>query len=212
MVTIDWLRKKKARQSAVQAGQTHQLMEDDGMPMPRSSRWPTMFSGLRGITRADVPREISAGITLAALIIPLNIGYAQVAGFPPVFGLYAGIIPLAIFALFTSSPHVVGSPDAPISAIVGAMLIGFAPIGDPLRMQYALASRWWSGTCASVAVSAPLAARPMRLSWFRYLRRSGSMFPPVWRNGKRGAWRIWRRKSNQSGVLRRPGLALNPEL
>jgi high affinity sulfate transporter 1 len=98
-----------------------------------------MFSGLRGINWADVPREISAGITLAALIIPLNIGYAQVAGLPPVFGLYAGIIPLAIFALFTSSPHLVGSPDAPISAILGAVLIGFAPIGDPLRVQYALA-------------------------------------------------------------------------
>ena len=83
--------------------------------------------------------EISAGITLAALMIPLNIGYAQVAGLPPVFGLYAGIIPLAIFALFTSSRHVVGSPDAPISAILGAVLIGFAPIGDPLRVQYALA-------------------------------------------------------------------------
>ena len=52
-------------------------------------QWPTMFSGLRGITWADFPREISAGITLAALIIPLNIGYAQVAGLPPVFGLYA---------------------------------------------------------------------------------------------------------------------------
>jgi high affinity sulfate transporter 1 len=73
------------------------------------------------------------------LIIPLNIGYAQVAGLPPVFGLYAGIIPLVIFAIFTSSRHVVGSPDAPISAILGAVLIGFAPIGDPLRMQYALA-------------------------------------------------------------------------
>jgi SulP family sulfate permease len=101
--------------------------------------WPTMFSGLRGMTWANFPREISAGITLAALIIPLNIGYAQVAGLPPVFGLYAGIIPLAIFALFTSSRHVVGSPDAPISAIMGAMLIGFAPIGDPMRVQYALA-------------------------------------------------------------------------
>ena len=85
------------------------------------------------------PREISAGITLAALIIPLNIGYAQVAGLPPVFGLYAGIIPLAIFALFTSSRHVVGSPDASISAIMGAVLIGFAATGDPLRVQYALA-------------------------------------------------------------------------
>ncbi|MCX5880341.1 MAG: SulP family inorganic anion transporter [Deltaproteobacteria bacterium] len=102
-------------------------------------QWPTMFSGLRGGTRANIPSEISAGITLAALIIPLNIGYAQVAGLPPVFGLYAGIIPLVVFAIFTSSPHVVGSPDAPIAAIMGAMLIGFAPIGDPLRMQYALA-------------------------------------------------------------------------
>jgi MFS superfamily sulfate permease-like transporter len=87
----------------------------------------------------DLPREISAGITLAALIIPLNIGYAEVAGLPPVFGLYAGIIPLVIFALFTSSRHVVASPDAPIAAIMGALLIGFAPIGDPLRVQYALA-------------------------------------------------------------------------
>ena len=102
-------------------------------------QWPTMFSGLQGMTWANVPSEISAGITLAALIIPLNIGFAQVAGLPPVYGLYAGIIPLAIFALFTSSRHVVGSPDAPISAIMGAMLIAFAPIGDPLRAHYALA-------------------------------------------------------------------------
>ncbi|NLI80329.1 MAG: SulP family inorganic anion transporter [Deltaproteobacteria bacterium] len=97
-----------------------------------------MFAGLQGMTWADFPREISAGITLAALIIPLNIGYAQVAGLPPVFGLYAGILPLAVYALFTSSRHVVGSPDAPISAILGALLIGYAPIGDPQRVQYAL--------------------------------------------------------------------------
>ena len=102
-------------------------------------QWPTVFTGLRGLTWADFPREISAGITLAALIIPLNIGYAQVAGMPPVFGLYAGIVPLVIFAVFTSSRHVVGSPDAPIAAILGAVLIGFAPIGDPLRVYYALA-------------------------------------------------------------------------
>jgi sulfate permease, SulP family len=102
-------------------------------------QWPTMFSGLRGITWSNFPNEISAGITLAALMIPLNIGFAQVAGLPPMFGLYAGIIPLAVFALFTSSRHVVGSPDAPIAAILGAFLIGFAPIGDPQRGQYALA-------------------------------------------------------------------------
>jgi SulP family sulfate permease len=100
---------------------------------------PTVFSGLKGITWANSPREVLSGITLAALIIPLNIGYAQVAGLPPVFGLYAGIIPLVIFAIFTSSRHVVGSPDAPIAALMGATLLGFVPIGDPLRMQYAMA-------------------------------------------------------------------------
>jgi high affinity sulfate transporter 1 len=98
-----------------------------------------MFKGLQGMTLVNLPSEVSAGITLAALIIPLNIGYAQVAGLPPVSGLYAGIIPLVIFAIFTSSRHVVGSPDAPISAILGAILIGYAPIGDPLRVHYALA-------------------------------------------------------------------------
>ena len=45
-------------------------------------RWPRPFAGLQGIALADVPREISAGITLAALMIPLNIGYAKGAGLP----------------------------------------------------------------------------------------------------------------------------------
>jgi high affinity sulfate transporter 1 len=95
--------------------------------------------GLRGIKPADLPREISAGVTLAALVIPLNIGYAQVAGLPPVVGLYAGIIPLAVVALFTSSRHVVGSPGPSIAALVGAALLAFATPDDPLRVQYAMA-------------------------------------------------------------------------
>lgn len=86
-----------------------------------------------------MPREIAAGFTLTALIIPLNIGYAQVAGLPPVVGLYAAIIPLVIFALFTTSRHVVGSPDASIAGLVGATLVAFAAPGDPLRVQYATA-------------------------------------------------------------------------
>ena len=102
-------------------------------------RWPRPFAGLRGVRLADAPREISAGITLAALMIPLNIGYAQVAGLPPVAGLYAAIIPLAVFALLTSSRHLVTSPDASMAGLVGAALVAFAAPGDPLRLQYALA-------------------------------------------------------------------------
>ena len=105
----------------------------------RHISWPHLFAGLHGLKRENLLREISAGITLAALIIPLNIGYAQVAGLPPMIGLYAGIIPLIVFALFTSSRHVITSPDASIAALVGAVLLGFAAPGDPMRVQFALA-------------------------------------------------------------------------
>jgi sulfate permease, SulP family len=114
-------------------------MQADSLIQTPTTRWPQPLAGLRGIRWADVPREASAGITLAALIIPLNIGYAQVAGLPPVVGLYAAIIPLVVFALFTTSRHVVGSPDASIAALVGATLLAFAAPGDPLRIEYAAA-------------------------------------------------------------------------
>jgi high affinity sulfate transporter 1 len=104
-----------------------------------SIRWPRPFAGLQGVKLADLPREVSAGVTLAALMIPLNIGYAQVAGLPPAAGLYAAIIPLAVFALLASSRHLVTSPDASMAGLVGAALVAFAAPGDPLRMQYALA-------------------------------------------------------------------------
>jgi len=113
-------------------------------PSPKL-QWPEPLAGLRGIKVADLPREISAGITLAAMIIPLNIGYTQVAGLPPTAGLYAGIIPLVLFAIFTSSRQVVASPDAPITALLAATLIGFAAVGDPLRLQFALAIALLSG-------------------------------------------------------------------
>jgi high affinity sulfate transporter 1 len=107
--------------------------------------WPKPFLGLRGTTWANAPREVAAGITLAAMIIPLNIGFTQVAGLPPTAGLYAGIIPLVLFAIFTSSRQLVTSPDAPITALLAATLVAFAPVGDPLRLQFALAIALLSG-------------------------------------------------------------------
>ena len=89
-------------------------------------QWPKPFAGLCGIKAADLPRETAAGITLAAMIIPLNIGFTQVAGLPPTAGLYAGIIPLVLFAIFTSSRQVVASPDAPIAALMAASLVALS--------------------------------------------------------------------------------------
>ena len=120
-------------------------MGDKHSASRRDSRRPRPFAGLRGLGISDLPRETFAGITLAAMIIPLNIGFAQVAGLPATTGLYAGIIPLVVFAIFTSSRQVVASPDAPITALLAATLVAFAPVGDPLRLQYALALALLSG-------------------------------------------------------------------
>ncbi len=102
---------------------------------------PLLFRGLRGITRADLPREVLAGVTLAALAIPFNIGYAQVANLPPVVGLYAAIFPMAVFAIFASSRQLVAGPDAPIAALIGSLLLLLAPADDPryVQLAYALA-------------------------------------------------------------------------
>lgn len=103
------------------------------------SRWPVPLAGLRGATWADAPREIGAGITLAALIIPLNIGYAQVAGLPPTAGLYAAIIPLALFALLTSSRHLITSPDASLAALISSALVAISISDKTMVPDYVLA-------------------------------------------------------------------------
>lgn len=98
---------------------------------------PRPFVALRGVKA--LPQEILAGITLAALMIPLNIGYAQVAGLPPVVGLYACILPMIAFALFSTSRNLVAGPDAPISALIGGLLVALAAPNDPRYVQLAFA-------------------------------------------------------------------------
>lgn len=48
---------------------------------------------LVGLTSKNLGTELLAGVTLIAIAVPLNIGYAQIAGLPPTAGLYALVIP-----------------------------------------------------------------------------------------------------------------------
>src|SRR4029434_10038485 len=76
---------------------------------------PRLFQAIRGVQGADWSREILAGVTLAALAIPLNIGYAQVAGLPPLVRIYTAIVPMIVCPLLCPSRHLVASPDAPVA-------------------------------------------------------------------------------------------------
>lgn len=81
---------------------------------------------LAGITRHNLLRESLAGVTLLAIAIPLNIGYAQIAGLPPTAGLYALVLPAILYALTVSSRQVVASPDAAAAALVASSVGGLA--------------------------------------------------------------------------------------
>jgi high affinity sulfate transporter 1 len=94
---------------------------------------------LVGVTRKNLVRELLAGVTLLAIAIPLNIGYAQIAGLPATAGLYALVIPTVVYALVVSSRQVVASPDAAAAALVASSIGGLAAAGSEDYATMALA-------------------------------------------------------------------------
>jgi SulP family sulfate permease len=82
---------------------------------------------LHGPGRA--PNELLAGATLVALSVPMNIGYASVAGLPATAGIYASIVPLLVFAVTTGSRRLVVGPDATVAALLAAAIAPVAATG-----------------------------------------------------------------------------------
>src|SRR5215471_6538261 len=79
-----------------------------------------------------VSSDVLAGIAVAAIEIPTALAYAQLAGFSPVVGLYASILPLVAYAIVGSSRQLIVGPDAATCAIVAATLTPLAA-DDPSR-------------------------------------------------------------------------------
>lgn len=102
---------------------------------------PSLLHGrvLAGLTVRTLPRELLAGVTLLAISVPVNLGYAQIAGLPPATGLYALIVPAVVYALIVSSRQLVASPDAAASALVASSLGGMAVAGSGDYLALALA-------------------------------------------------------------------------
>jgi sulfate permease, SulP family len=92
-----------------------------------------VLEGLLPLRRDQVPGDLLAGVTLAALGIPEVLGYARIAGMPVVTGLYTLLLPLALFAVFGASRHLVVAADSATAAILAGALIRLA---DPGSAQY----------------------------------------------------------------------------
>ncbi len=78
--------------------------------------------------KKNIVRDILAGIVVGLVSIPISMGYAQIAGLPPVYGLYGSIIPVLVYCFITTSPQTFFGVDATPAALVGGLLadIGIA--------------------------------------------------------------------------------------
>ena len=117
-----------------------------------------MLGGLLPVRRSDVTADVAAGITLAAVSIPVALGYAKIAGMPVVTGLYTLLFPMAVFAVFGSSRHLVVGADSATAAILAAALAGLAVAGSPQYVRLA-------GLVALLAGGLLLLARLARLGF-----------------------------------------------
>ena len=80
-------------------------------------------------------RDLFAGITVAALLIPQGMAYALIAGLPPIYGLYAALTPQIIYALLGTSRQLAVGPVA-LDSLLVATGLGALSIDDP--SQYIL--------------------------------------------------------------------------
>ena len=83
--------------------------------------------------------DVIAGLTVATILVPQAMAYAELAGLPPVYGLYAAFLPPAVAALFGSSRHLSTGPVAIASLISATTVQGLAPESGELYIAYSLA-------------------------------------------------------------------------
>jgi high affinity sulfate transporter 1 len=92
-------------------------------PQKRAQRFSQFAPGLPDLIhyrRADLPYDLVAGLSVAAVALPVGVAYAQLAGFKPEVGLYSSILPLVAYAIFGTSRQLIVGPDAATCALVAA--------------------------------------------------------------------------------------------
>lgn len=110
-------------------------------------------------------RDLSAGLTVAALAVPAAMAYAELAGLQPTAGLYALLLPTVAYVLLGSSRQLIVGPDGALSALVAATVLPLAAAGSAQAGEIAT-------TLALLLAGFFLLARAARLGWLAdYLSR-----------------------------------------
>jgi sulfate permease, SulP family len=102
------------------------------------SRYIPIIDTLKNYDKDSFRGDLNAGITVAIMLIPQGMAYAVLAGMPPVYGLYASIVPLLIYAFLGTSRQLAVGPVAMVSLLVIAGVGELAEVGSDRFIHLAI--------------------------------------------------------------------------
>ncbi len=88
--------------------------------------------------RTALKADLIAGVTVALVLVPQSMAYAQLAGLPAYYGLYAAFLPPIVASLFGSSRQLATGPVAVVSLVTAAALEPLATAGSAAYVAYAV--------------------------------------------------------------------------
>src|SRR5215510_5804302 len=106
-----------------------------GHPETDRAGWLRWLPGLDTLRRYEatwLPHDLVAGLVLATMLVPVGIAYAVASGLPGIYGLYATIVPLLVYAVFGPSRILVLGPDSSLAAVILSIVLPLSG-GDPQR-------------------------------------------------------------------------------
>jgi high affinity sulfate transporter 1 len=96
------------------------------------TRWLPGVQALRSYEPAWLRQDLTAGLVLTTMLVPVGIAYAVASGVPGINGLYATIVPLLAYALFGPSRILVLGPDSSLAPVILAVVLPLSG-GDPKK-------------------------------------------------------------------------------
>jgi high affinity sulfate transporter 1 len=143
-----------------------QTIEDNGPAMP-VNRWMPGLAQFRNYRRELLAGDIAAGLSVAAVALPIAIAYAQIAQVPAEVGIYAAIFAPLGYALFGTSRQLIVNPDSAASALIAATLAPLAAVASDRYLDLSVALTILVGVLAiaggalKLGVIANFLARPI---------------------------------------------------
>lgn len=100
---------------------------------------------LKGYKQENLSGDLSAGLTVGVMLIPQGMAYALIAGLPPVYGLYASIVPQVIYAILGTSRQLSVGPVAMDSLLVATGVSVLATEGSDAYISFAILLAFFMG-------------------------------------------------------------------